>query len=325
MWIEDFRRAHGLTLEDLGAYIRRLGGKRHPPIKVSDTLLERLEGEPKFRTVPAIADLIAEACGATAQQRDRLVLEKDLGTWKPRPGRKPTPKPKAPVEEEPEPKNDGHHHPVVAVDRAGFAVMRFAGVKNAAARCGVSHKMVYSRCLRQLGRDEFRALGFTFRYAEEWDRMTDAERRADMAGRRTGETGETTGTSSAPDGAPVHGPAGPVSLETAHSAVSRALDAPEGEGLGETKGTGETKAQEARHVHYQRGVVAVDRQGREVARWDMVKHAHVDTGVAESTISKSIQGRRNAPYVRGVDLAFVAAEEWDDMTEAQRRARLGLD
>ena len=81
----------------------------------------------------------------------------------------------------------------------------------------------------------------------------------------------------------------------------------------------------ARHVHYQRGVVAVDRQGREVARWDMVKHAHVDTGLAESTISKSILGKRNAPYVRGVDLAFVAAEEWDDMTEAQRRARLGLD
>ena len=184
MWLEDFRRAHGLTLEELGAYIRRLGRKKHPEITVSDILLERLEGEPKFRTVPAIADLIAEACGATAQQRDRLVLEKDRGTWKPKPGRKPTPKPKAPVEEEPEPKNDGHHHPVVAVDRAGFAVMRFVGVKNAAARCGVSHKMVYSRCLRQLGRDEFRALGFTFRYAEEWDRMTDAERRADVAWRR---------------------------------------------------------------------------------------------------------------------------------------------
>lgn len=313
MWLEDFRWAHGLTLEELGAYIRRLGRKKHPEITVSDILLERLEGEPKFRTVPAIADLIAEACGATAQQRDRLVLEKDRGTWKPKPGRKPTPKPKAAPVEEPEPKNYGHHHPVVAVDRAGFAVMRFAGVKNAAARCGVSHKMVYSRCLRQLGRDEFRALGFTFRYAEEWDRMTDAERRADVAGRRTGETGETTGTSSAPDGAPVHGPAGPVSLETAHSAVSRALDAPEG------------KAQEVRHVHYQRGVVAVDREGHEVARWDMVKHAHVDTGVAESTISQSITGKRNRTFVRGVDLAFIDAEEWDDMTEAQRRARLELD
>ena len=309
MWLEDFRRAHGLTLEELGAYIRRLGRKKHPEITVSDILLERLEGEPKFRTVPAIADLIAEACGATAQQRDRLVLEKDRGTWKPKPGRKPAPKPKAAiVEEEPEPKNDGHHHPVVAVDRAGFAVMRFAGVKNAAARCGVSHKMVYSRCLRQLGRDEFRALGFTFRYAEEWDGMTDTERRADVAGRRTG-----TSSVSADALPPVHGPAGPVSLETAHSAVSRALDAPEG------------KAQETRHVHYQRGVVAVDREGHEVARWDMVKHAQLDTGVAQSTISKSIQGRRNAPYVRGVDLAFIDAEEWDDMTEAQRRARLGLD
>lgn len=31
---------------------------------------------------------------------------------------------------------------------------------------------------------------------------------------------------------PFHGPSGPVSLETAHCAVSRALDAPEGEGFG---------------------------------------------------------------------------------------------
>jgi len=39
-----------------------------------------------------------------------------------------------------------------------------------------------------------------------------------------------TGTSSVTADAvpPVHGPAGPVSRETAHSAVSRALDAPEG-------------------------------------------------------------------------------------------------
>lgn len=38
---------------------------------------------------------------------------------------------------------------------------------------------------------------------------------------------------SRPFGAPFHGPAGPISLETAHRAVSRALDAPEGEGFGD--------------------------------------------------------------------------------------------
>ena len=69
----------------------------------------------------------------------------------------------------------------------------------------------------------------------------------------------------------------------------------------------------------------MDREGHEVARWDMVKHARLDTGVAESTISQSITGKRNRPFVRGVDLAFIDAEEWDDMTEAQRRARLELD
>ena len=178
MWLEDFRRAHGLTLEELGAHIRRQGKKRHPPITVSDTLLERLEGEPKFRTVPAIADLIAEACGATAEQRDRLVLEKHRGTWKPKPGRKPALKLKAPVEEEPEMENDGTSRPVVAVDRAGFVVFRFVSVKNAAARCGTSPHAVYERCLRRLVNNEFSKLGFTFRYAEEWDDMTEAQRRA---------------------------------------------------------------------------------------------------------------------------------------------------
>ena len=295
MWIEDFRRAHGLTLEDLGAYIRRLGGKRHPPIKVSDTLLERLEGEPKFRTVPAIADLIAEACGATAEQRDKLVLEKHRGTWKPKPGRKPAVK--AAESEEPEMEDDGKSRPVVAVDRAGFVVFRFVSVKNAAGRCGVSPKAVYERCLRRLVNNEFSKLGFSFRYAEEWDGMSDTERRADVAGRREKEKGAGGGGVDA------------AATETGRDRLyAKKKEEPR-----------------ARHVHYQRGVVTVDRQGREVARWDMVKHAHVDTGVAESTISKSILGKRNAPYVRGVDLAFIAAEEWDDMTEAQRRARLGLE
>lgn len=302
MWLEDFRRAHGLTLEELGAYIRRLGRKKHPEITVSDTLLERLEGEPKFRTVPAIADLIAEACGATAEQRDQLVLEKHKGTWKPKPGRKPQVKAGATreaVEEEEEPWriNNGTSHPVVAVDREGFAVRRYEGVQSAATHCGTSPHAVYSRCLRQMGRGEFRMLGFTFRYAGEWDRMTDAERRADVAGGK--------------DRAATPRPAAP---EAGESTESRA-----------THREGEEAPPKKNPVHYQRGVVAVDRQGHEVARWAMVKDAYRDTRVAVSTISKSISRRRNDPYVRGVDLAFVDAGEWDGMTEAQRRARLELD
>ena len=176
--------------------------------------------------------------------------------------------------------------------------------------------MVYSRCLRQLGRDEFRALGFTFRYAEEWDGMSDTERRADVAGRRN-----------AGDGGGV---------DAAETVKDVAVDNRRYEGEAGTPsdpaeaGRGKHYARKeetprATHAHYQRGVVAVDREGHEVARWDMVKHAHVDTGVAESTISQSITGKRNRTFVRGVDLAFIDAEEWDDMTEAQRRARLGLD
>ena len=86
MWLTDFRAQHGLDLGTLGYCIRVEGLRRNPPLRVSDQLLymlERLEG---FRTVPKLADLIAEVCGATAGQRDALVLERYRGTWTPKEG-----------------------------------------------------------------------------------------------------------------------------------------------------------------------------------------------------------------------------------------------
>lgn len=55
-----------------------------------------------------------------------------------------------------------------------------------------------------------------------------------IAGRAEAARGTTSSDPTLRVGPPVHGPAGPVSLETAHCAVSRAFDAPEGEGFGET-------------------------------------------------------------------------------------------
>lgn len=327
MWITEYREEHGLSLEALGKAMRRAGAKLEPPVKVSDILLERLELEPKFRTVPRIADLIADVCGATAEQRDELVLEQYKGTWKPskrvkslefRVERKKT---GGTEEDQDKPSRaENSRRPVVAVDRAGFALFRFASVHNAAARCGVTHKAVYPRCMRRLGRDEFALLGFTFRYADEWDAMTDAQRRADVQGTSSVSAGALT---------PVHGPAGPISRESVHRADSRALDAPTGEGLGEaTEGTSSTLPPVPTRInrHYQRRVVAADGAGLEAGRWDSVSAATEATGVARSMISMSITGKRKgSPFIRGTGLAFVAAEKWDGMTVAQRREMLGIN
>lgn len=90
MFITDFRRAHDLTVEELGFYIRQLGARQDPPLRVSDILLENLERKRDYVTVPVLANLIAEACRATPAQRDTIVLEKYRGTWTP--SGKPLPK-----------------------------------------------------------------------------------------------------------------------------------------------------------------------------------------------------------------------------------------
>lgn len=180
MWITDFRESYGLSIEQLGRLIRRLGAKKDPEIRCSDLLLYYLEDVKGFCTVPAIANLIAEACGATAAQRDELVLKQYRGTWKGdgKPAIQPQTQPPPPLPVRRVRPVQGR--PVVALDVSGNVVGRYDNTVSAAACCGVIKSCVWRRCVRQMLRDEFELIGFTFRYADEWDRMTAEERRADM-------------------------------------------------------------------------------------------------------------------------------------------------
>lgn len=194
MWITEFRAQYGLELEQLGTQIRKLGARKDPPMRVSDVLLYRLETDPKFRTVPKLADLIAEACGATAKQRDALVLPKYRGTWEPPKRRKPI-VPKTP-EAEPEPEAEpatkarglvhGPNNPfpgarqVVKVNRKGEVVARYMSCNRAAVQNGLREDQITSRCHRKGKSDEFRLMGFTFRFATEWDAMGVDEKMEDM-------------------------------------------------------------------------------------------------------------------------------------------------
>ena len=204
MWITEYREKYGLTLARLGEMIRRAGRRKNPELWVSDILLERLETERNFRTVPKLADLIAEACGATARQRDALVLEKYRGTWKPtrakpeierRRNQPPEPKPTRAQG----PEAAGARIPpagsraVVKIDRNGEELGRFRSCSTAGADCGIGDRLVAERCHRRYRFDEFKSLGYTFRFAEDWDRMTEAQRQADIA-RNAGKRAPRGGT-----------------------------------------------------------------------------------------------------------------------------------
>ena len=184
MWITDYREQYRLELSQLGALIRRAGRRKEPQLRVSDVLLERLETEPSFRTVPALADLIAEACGATAKQRDALVLEKYRGTWKPT-----RVKPEiehraaaAPIQAPAQRGAKGLTHggrskfanarEVVKLNRAGVELGRYRSCNYAAVQNGITESRVTDRCHRGYKSDEFKYMGFTFRFAEEWDKMS---------------------------------------------------------------------------------------------------------------------------------------------------------
>jgi hypothetical protein len=191
MWITEFRERYGLTLAQLGALIRRAGRRKDPVLRVSDTLLYMLETDLKCRTVPKLADLIAEACGATARQRDALVLPKYRGTWKPtRVKPELARKPPATPTEEPEPSKRGLIHgganpfpgarEVVKLDRQSKVVDRYRSCNFAAVQNSIREDQVTSRCHRRCKSDEFRLIGYTFRFAAEWDRMTEADRWLDL-------------------------------------------------------------------------------------------------------------------------------------------------
>lgn len=72
--------------------------------------------------------------------------------------------------------------PVVMIDRSGAVLERFESVVSAAARCGRSEGFVTERCSRRLSArtDEFAAAGASFRWADKWEKLSEAEKREDI-------------------------------------------------------------------------------------------------------------------------------------------------
>jgi transcriptional regulator with XRE-family HTH domain len=140
----------------------------------TETLIEYAErGMPVH---PAFADRIAKALRADRAQRDMIVLERHRLNAPPEP----------PEAAEPKQMNNSIRRgapkrPIVEVTRDGQEIRRYEGLQHAARVIGISKTPLQNRCDRaRLREGEFRAFGVTWRWADEWDGMTLAERLRDI-------------------------------------------------------------------------------------------------------------------------------------------------
>lgn len=178
MWIDEYRRAHGLEWFEL-AWMCDCG----------EFLLYMID-RCKWVTHPVIADRIAEVCGATPEQRDQIVPERHRGTWampaKPyrREGVMPSPTHglRAQTVEEmlaQQAAIEPARRAVVRVDRDGAELDRYDSVQEATLVSGKLQGYIVDRCRRRI-KQEFRRGPDTFRWADEWDTMNAAQRADDL-------------------------------------------------------------------------------------------------------------------------------------------------
>lgn len=180
-WIRAYRESTGMTLGEFAAGLRAMQKRRKAVGLISVALVELLEFRENAVTHPHFADVIAEACGASADQRDMIVPEKYRGRWK------PPKKPQLLTE---------YRHPwkdtpavlppmnvakaVVVVDRDGRVVARYKTINAAANHWPFTDSTISSRCNHGASCDEFEKCGVTFRFASVWGRMTPDQKAREM-------------------------------------------------------------------------------------------------------------------------------------------------
>ena len=138
--------------------------------KCSENLLWILMNENGAVTHPNIANAIADFTGATAKQRDEIVHKKHRGTWQPDPNR-------VPAARNTTADAGNGAKAVVVIDRLGCILERFPALAQTAKRFGCTPQTVANRCNGvHFGKDEFVPYGLSFRFEEDWERLTPEER-----------------------------------------------------------------------------------------------------------------------------------------------------
>lgn len=182
-WIKEYRERVGMSAGEFAAALREMGRKRGMNGLVSRKLLEYLEYSPSAVTHPRLASLIADACGATAKQRDAITPEQYRGGYRQREAKvtgkevKPWKRTMVPQRAEQKERSGPNRAPVVALDKSGNELGRYVSVKRAAMESGFDEQTVRRRCQREMMGT---LNGMIFRYADDWDAMTEEQRRADM-------------------------------------------------------------------------------------------------------------------------------------------------
>ena len=172
-WLEKWRKDHQMSRERLA---KQVG--------VSEQLIWKAENENGFKTHPLIANDIADYIGATAEQRDSIVHKKHHGTYKPNPrAKRYVAAVEKKKEKEKRERKAAERREIVAVNIAGVEQGRYPTLVAAAdAHLPCTTTTVSNRAGRKLspGVNEFMPYGVTFRYADEWDKMSVDERKEDM-------------------------------------------------------------------------------------------------------------------------------------------------
>ena len=198
-WIKKYRKEHRLSRDALAEKVIKAKIDKHQ-VGCSGKLIDILEYG--GITHPNIAAVITMVCGGTAEDFDSIVHEDYRGKWKP--GQKLmfesryndipdeftilTAEQKAKREEEkrtektevkpPKAVEKYFIKPVVKIGRDGTEEMRFASMSEAAAHANVGLITVSLRCNKKISdkTDEFKAAKCTWRFANEWDAMTEEQR-----------------------------------------------------------------------------------------------------------------------------------------------------
>lgn len=301
MWLTEFREAHGLSIEQLGWAVRMAGKRKEPQIFIRDTTLLNLEREPGYLVIPAFADLIAEVCGATPEQRDALTLPRYAGRWRPtgesgemaealqacarkrapaKPAEAPRiggnpPQIRAQVTATTEPpsaapcstpKKRHQRRAVVVIDWQGRELGRYQSIGDAAAETGIGRTLVHAHCCMRgdvKSHMTRKSLGFVF--ADEWAAMTPAQR--EKAGMKQ------------------------IPAEEPMCARGRA-------------------------------VIAIDTDGQVLTTYRGPSHAANRCGISKDMVLRRCFRNMKSNEFSGLMITFRFKDEWERMSEEERRADL---
>lgn len=208
MWIQEYREREKLELWQFQQRVNEYGKRLKEPFygTISAQLIHMLEVDKNAVTHPRIANAIATLCEATPEQRDMIVAEQHRGEWN-----GPTQNEFRIAEivnakifvkgidyhktvtvsgtpEKQKPYIPNTTKPVVKIDVLGNVVKRYDGAKQASLHEPVEKAAIKRRCQRYVKKEFVRYFNdqgsvpnkYTFRYADEWDKMTEDEKAADM-------------------------------------------------------------------------------------------------------------------------------------------------